>query len=193
MKLKDFLYVVIIGLGLLVFWLLYDKQQRAEEADKIIKRLRKDNHEIKTAYLSLFEKYVQKQNNVDIGIIAEIQKLKNNIDILDFEVHIELEEVINELNAGKAKDAVRRLAKIVEHKLKEKVKKEANFKGKPMLHNLLQYAKEHNWISGNLFESCQYLRDIRNKESHELDASQESYDLSIAILSGIKVLFEINK
>jgi hypothetical protein len=191
MKLKDILYIIVIALGLVALWLFEDKKKRAVKMDRIIKRLRKENREIKTAYLGLFEKYLKIQQNVDVGIIAELQKLQKSIDKLDFEVHIELASVIDNLNNGKSEEAIRLLAKVVESKLKEKATKEESFKGKPMLHNLLDYAKKCSWITPGQFENAMLLKKIRNKESHELDVQEETKNLGLSIFSGIDLIYAL--
>ncbi|MFT7899698.1 hypothetical protein VBY74_06915 [Tenacibaculum ascidiaceicola] len=191
MKLKDILWVVIAGLGIFIWWLFDDKKKRAIKADRIIKRLRKENHEIKNAYLGLFDKHLKIIKNVDVGIIEEVQKLKNNTDILDFEVHLELEQVVENLTKGKSSEAVRQLAKIIEKKLKEKVKKEESFKGKPMLHSLLQFAKKCDWITSRQFENGLALKEIRNKESHELNVEEETRVIALSIFSGIDLIYAL--
>ena len=191
MKLKDFLYIIIVVLILVIFWAFYDKDQRAKKANLIIKRLRKENHDIKTSYLNLLEKYIRQQKNVDIGLIQEVQKLKKDTDALDFEVHIELEEIINNLHEGKAEEAIRKLAKVVEHKLSEKAKEDENFKGKPMLHNLLDYAAKCNWITKRQFENALLFKEIRNEESHQIATLGESRELALSILTGIDILYSI--
>lgn len=191
MKVKDIFWIVILGAGALVWWLLDDKKKRAIKTDRIIKRLRKENHEIKNAYLGLFDKHLTTIKNVDIGIIEEVQKLKNNTDILDFEVHLELERVVENLTKGKSSEAVRQLAKIIEKKLKEKVKKEESFKGKAMLHNLLQFAKDCDWITPRQFENGLALKEIRNKESHELNVQEETRSVALGIFSGIDLLYTL--
>lgn len=191
MKLRDTLYIIIALLGIVVLWLFDDKKQRAVKTDRIIKRLRKDNHDIKSAYLGLFEKYLKSQQNVDLGIITELQKLQKSIDSLDFEVNIELESVTDNLNNGKSEEAVRLLAKIIENKLKEKAIKEESFKGKPMLHNLLEYAKKCSWITPGQFENAMLLKVLRNKESHELDVQEETKNLGLSIFSGIDLIYAL--
>lgn len=191
MKLKDALYIIIIALGLIIFWLFYDKQERAIKMDRIVKKLRKENYEIKTAYLELFEKYLKTQQNVDVGIIAELQKLRKSVDTLNFSVHLELENVITNLNEGKTVEAVRILAKVVENKLKEKVKKEETFKEKPMLHNLLDFAKVNNWITPRQYENALLLKEVRNKESHELDVQEETKNLGLSIFGGIDLIYAL--
>lgn len=191
MRGKDILYLIIAVFGLIIAWLVNDKFKKAKKADRIIKRLRKDNHDTKKAYLGLFEKYLKSQQNVDVGIITELQKLQKSIDTLDFEVHIELESVITNLNEGKTTEAVRVLAKVVESKLKEKASKDESFKGKPMLHSLLTYAKQCNWITSRQFENALLLKDLRNKESHELDVLEDTKTIGLSIFSGIDLIYTI--
>jgi hypothetical protein len=191
MKLKDILYIIIGILGLILFWFIDDKKKRAIKTDRIIKKLRKENHDTKKAYLGLFEKYLKSQQNVDVGIIAELQKLQKSIDTLDFEVHIELESVIHNLNEGKSEEAVRLLAKIIENKLKDKAIKDKSFKGKPMLHNLLEYAKKCSWITLGQFENAMLLKVIRNKESHELAVQEETKNIGLSIFSGIDLIYAL--
>lgn len=191
MKAKENFYIIITLLTLLIVWLFIDKRKRAIKTDRIIKRLRKDNYETKKAYLGLFEKYLKTEKNVDIGIITELQKLRQSIDTLDFEVHIELEAVIKNLNEGKPEEAVRILAKVVENKLREKALKDNSFKGKPMLHNLLEFAKNANLITLRQYENGMLLKDIRNKESHELVVLEETKNLGLCIFSGIDIIYSL--
>ena len=191
MKNEDNSWLIIAILGLLIAWLFNDKYERAIKTDRIIKRLRKDNYETKKAYLGLFEKYLKTQQNVDVGIIAELEKLKTSVDTLDFTVHIELETVISNLNDGKTTEAVRILAKVVENKLKEKATKDESFKGKPMLHNLLTYAKKCSWITAMQFENALLLKDLRNKESHELDVFADTKTIGLSIFSGIDLIYAL--
>lgn len=191
MKAKENFYLIIALLSLIIIWLFIGKRKRAVKTDRIIKRLRKDNYETKKAYLGLLEKYLKTEKNVDIGIIAELQKLRQSIDTLDFEVHIELEAVIKNLNDGKPEEAVRILAKVVENKLKEKAIKDDSFKGKPMLHNLLEFAKNCNLITVRQYENGMLLKDIRNKESHELVVLEDTKNLGLCIFSGIDIIYSL--
>lgn len=191
MKAKENFFLIIALLSLIIIWLFIGKRKRAVKTDRIIKRLRKDNYETKKAYLGLLEKFLKTEKNVDIGIIAELQKLRQSIDTLDFEVHIELEAVINNLNDGKPEEAVRILAKVVENKLKEKAIKDDSFKGKPMLHNLLEFAKNCNLITVRQYENGMLLKDIRNKESHELVVLEDTKNLGLCIFSGIDIIYSL--
>lgn len=129
--------------------------------------------------------------NVDLGIIEKVRKLKENTDILDFEVHIELEKIVENLANGKSSEAVPQLAKIIEQKLKEKAENEESFRGRPMLHSLLQFAKDCNWITPRQFENGLALKEIRNKESHELDLQEETRNIALGIFSGIDLIYAL--
>ena len=174
-----------------MIWLFIDRSERARRVDQIIKLLRKEKHEINVAYLELLKKFLQKQENIDVGLVAEFEKLKQKLDRLDFETHIELESVVNELNGGHATEALRRLAKIIEQKLKKKVDSDRNFTGRKMLHNLLNHAKNKNWITVGQHENLMLLKDIRNKESHELVVTQDSRKVGLCAYAGIDLLYSL--
>jgi len=191
MKLKDVLYAVIVGLVILIGWLFFSKKEKLEKANRIIKRLRKDKHEVMSAYLSLFQKHLNSQQNIDVGLIFEIEKLKSNYNKLDFDTHIELEGIIEYLDTGKAVEAVQKLAKLVENKLKEKSENEEQFKGNRMLHNLLVSACKFGWIDERQKENGLQLKEVRNKESHELDVNEDSKTIGQCIYAGIDILYSL--
>ena len=84
--------------------------------------LKNENERLKNGYLTLLEKYLLTQNSIEPSVITELQDLKMNIDQLETKVHIELDSVIKQVNNGEGPKAIKDLAKIVENKLKEKVK-----------------------------------------------------------------------
>ena len=191
MKAKDVLYILVIVLVIISIGAFLSKEERAKKADKIIKRLRNENHQLKTAYLSLFEKYLKTQQNINVGIIEEVAKLKENISLVSMEVHVELEKVIKRLDEGEGVDAIRLIAKIVEDQLKQKAKENPDFKKKPMLHNLLEFASKCEWISKRQFENGLLLKEVRNKESHELAVTEESRNVGLSIFAGIDIIYAI--
>jgi len=84
------------------------------------------------------------------------------------------------------------LAKIVENKLKDKAKNDQTFKKKPMLHNLLEHAFNCQWISSSQFENGLLLKEIRNKESHELAVREEPLKIGMAIFTGIDIIYSLD-
>ena len=83
------------------------------------------------------------------------------------------------------------MAKIIENKLKEKATKDKSFKGKLMLHNLLEYAKKCSWITLGQFENAMLLKVIRNKESHELAVQVETKNIGLSIFAGIDLIYTL--
>jgi hypothetical protein len=126
-------------------------------------------------------------------VLKELQKLKTDIDNLDQNIHIELDSVIKRVNDGENTKAIKDLAKIVENNLKVKVENDTKFKNKPMLHNLLEHALNCKWISNRQYENGMLLKEIRNKESHELAVKEESINIGIAIFAGIDILYSVSK
>ena len=61
----------------------------------------------------------------------------------------------------------------------------------PMLHNLLEFAKNANLITVRQYENGMLLKDIRNKESHELVVLEETKNLGLCIFSGIDIIYSL--
>lgn len=154
--------------------------------------LKNENERLKNGYLTLLEKYLLTQNSIEPSVITELQDLKMNIDQLETKVHIELDSVIKQVNNGEGPKAIKDLAKIVENKLKEKVNNDDTFTGKPMLHNLLEHAKKRCWISSGQFENGMLLKNIRNKESHELAVNITTREIGMSIYIGVDIIYAIS-
>lgn len=178
---------------LLFAWYFISNEERHKRKDEVIKKLRDENYEIKMAYFNLLHKYLSEIKNLPSEVLTELNKLKNDIDHLDLDTHLELNETIKLVTEGKESKAIRELAKIVENKLKEKVVQDKEFNKKPMLNNLLVYAKEKGLINSRQFENCDLLRSIRNQESHELAVQVDRCHFGIAVLTGIEIIYSISK
>lgn len=140
----------------------------------------------------MLEEHLKSQEKIAPDIVEELTKLKNQINHLETEIHIELGSVIELVNRGEGVRAVKNLAKIIENKLKSKVKNESNFNKKPTLNNLLNHAKELGWIKPHEHAFAELLRFIRNKESHELAVKEENHRVGLAIFSGIEIIYTLN-
>jgi len=192
MKLKDVIVVLALITALVVIWFFLNERNRSQRLELIISKLRKENRELKSAYLKLFEGYLRKTEGVEPSILSELKQLKETVDNLDRGTHIELTSVIKRVNDNEGTKAVKDLAKIVETKLKEKALKDANFNKKPTLHNLLEHAKACMWIPSRTYENGLLLKEIRNKESHELAVEYPRHQIGIAIFTGIEILYSLN-
>ncbi len=179
-------------LALIVLWLFLNERAKNKRKNEIIDRLKNDNFNLKQNYLALFEQIIIAQNNVEPSVLAELQKLKSEFDGLDQSIHIELDSVIKRVNAGEHAKGVKDLAKIVEYSLKNKASKDETFKNKPMLHNLLEHAHNCKWITPRQFQNGLLLKEIRNKESHELAVEEQEFNIGLAIFAGIDILYTIS-
>ncbi len=186
---------MVIGAGviaLIAIWLFIDERQRLRKKESLIEKLNQEKESFKKAYLELLTRYLKDEKSMTPDLVEEINKLKNNTDNLDADVHVELDSVLNQMKNGKGSKAVKDLAKIVENELKKKVRQDHKFKQKPMLHNLLKYARDCNWISKLQFENGLKLKDIRNKESHELAVRVNKRELGLTLFAGIDLLYALN-
>ena len=193
MKLKDIIVAGLVIVVLIVLWLFISEKKRAEYLDKIVNKLSKENEMLKEAYLNLLEDYLTIEEKVAPDIILELQKLKSQIDHLETSIHVELESVIHHVNNGKGSKAVKDLAKVVENQLKQKVNTDSNFKKKPTLHNLLEYAKECQWIEPHQHAFGHFIKAIRNRESHELAVKEPGCSVGLAIFAGIEIIYTLKQ
>lgn len=192
MKLKDILIGLTLIIALVALWLFLDERNKTQRMELIISKLRKENRELKSAYLKLFEEHLRKIDGIEPSILSELKQLKETVDNLDHGTHIELTSVIRRVNDNEGTKAVKDLAKIVENKLKEKAKLDAGFTKKPTLQNLLDHAKACMWIHSRTYENGLLLKEIRNKESHELAVEYPRHQIGIAIFTGIEILYSLN-
>jgi len=192
MKIKNFIIILLSALAIVFLWLFLSEREKARRKDDLIDKLSEENSALKKGYLSLLEKYLTTQNKISPDVIVELQRLKSKIDRLETEVHIELNSVIKLVEQGQGVKGIKDLAKIVENKLKDKAKNDQTFKKKPMLHNLLEHAFNCQWISSSQFENGLLLKEIRNKESHELAVREEPLKIGMAIFTGIDIIYSLD-
>jgi hypothetical protein len=192
-RVQDVIIVVLIMLVIVFAWFFISEQKKNELKDKAIRRLTDENDELKSAYLDLLQEYLLLSENTPQEIIADIERLKHEAVKLSKDVHIELGSVIDNVRDKKGVKAVRELGKIIENVLKEKALADANFKKKPTLGNLLEHAKNCMWINPNEHAYAELIKEIRNKESHELNVQVESHKVGLAIYVGIDILFTLHK
>jgi len=192
MKANDIIAAAFAIIALIILWVFIDEREKGKRKDEIIEKLIKENEQLKISYLSLFQKYLQAIGNIEINLINELEQLKENIDKLDTPTHLELESVIKRLSDNEGPKAVKDLAKIVENKLKVKVENDKSFKKNKTLNNLLDYALECKWISESMHTYGKLLKDIRNKESHELAVHVPIREIGIAVFGGVEIIYKLN-
>lgn len=192
MKAKD---VAIVALGFLVLLFIFvfiDEREKNKRKDALLAKLSKENAQLKQGYLTLLEKYLQKEAKVAPDILEELHKLKQTIDSLETNVHYELDSVIRLMNAGEGTKAIKDLTKIIENKLKEKVIHENVQPKGSTLNDLLDFAGKCNWLNSKQVATGHLLREIRNKESHELAVNESHARIGMAIFGGIDIIYELS-
>jgi hypothetical protein len=192
MRQRDIMMILIIAVILIVGFLFINEVKKNELKDKIIRRLVNENDELKKAYLDLLQKHLLISENTPKDVIVDIERLKEQAVNLNKDVHIELGSVIDNVRNNNGVKAVRELGKIIETVLKEKALKDEKFKKKPTLNNLLEHAKICNWIKPNELAYGELIREIRNKESHELNVQVEPHKVGLAIYAGIDIIYTLN-
>lgn len=189
MKGKNIVIVILLGIVLFLLGWTMSERERAKRKDKIIDRLRDENKELKVAYLSLLEEFLKGNGEIEPNVIEELHRLKSEIDEMDTAIHVELESVIKRMSEGEGTKAVKDLAKIVENVLKEKAEKDESFtKKRPMLNDLLLYAKERGLICSRLYENGMKLKELRNLESHTLAPSCSKLEIGMSVFAGIEII-----
>jgi hypothetical protein len=192
MKHKDIVIVFSLAIILLLVWIIIEEKQRNSLKDKIIRRLTDENNLIRNAYLDLLQQHLLLHEETPSEIIKDLESLKTKVIDLSRETHIELGSVIDNVRNGKGVKAVRELGKIIEHSLKLKVNQDQQFKKKPTLCNLLEHAKNCNLIKPNEHAYAELIREIRNKESHELNVEEKPHRIGLAIYAGIEIMYAIH-
>lgn len=137
--------------------------------------LKADLKESQEDKLILLNEYLKQQNQTLPEPIKQyVIRLKEQYIGVNEKVAKELNNIENLINTGQDEQALQGLSKIVENLLKEKYKQECSSEKEdkkiPTYHKLLEYAKEHTWISEDSFCFCNKLKNVRNKLTHELAA-----------------------
>lgn len=191
MKGKDVWLLFLAALAMLFYFLFRNEEKLNKKTEEMNYLLRKENEEIKKAYFDLFECFIRQNPDIEPSILMELNRIKSEFDEVDTPTHRELESVIRHVISKEYSKAVRDLTKILEVKLKEKVLKVKKFKKNPSLFDLIKYAHTAKWITEQDYHNALKLKDVRNKESHELGVAVTPLDAGLMVFAGIKVLYAI--
>lgn len=190
MNKKETILTVCLGaavvLGLVLLW-------NKDKENKILKRklkLAEENElDILNEYLKLHKQTLPEP------IKQYVIKLKEQFVGVNEKVAKELEDIENLINAGQDEQALQGLSKIVENLLKDKFVQESSSEKEekkiPTYHKLLEYAKEHEWISQDSFCFCNKLKNLRNKLTHELAAKLDDNTKAEMFFGSIGIIYEL--
>lgn len=189
MKGKNIFWIIIGGFFLLLLWLLRQETKKREVAEKIAANAIGERDFYKSKYLNLLESKLI-ESDAPNEIIKELESLMNHFDKIDIKVHEQLNTIIKLLNDGYKEKAILDLTKVIENLLKDTFEKIEGKKGKK-LYQLLEYARDKNWIKPHEFAFSELIRSIRNKEGHELNNTIDNRTAYLAIFSGIEIIYKI--
>lgn len=158
--------------------------------------LKSDLKRTKNDYLILLNEYLKQHNQTLPEPIKQyVIKLKEQYKGIDENVVKELDDVEGSINSGKDEQAFLGLSKIVENILKDRYVQECSSeiekKKIPTYHKLLEFAKEHNWISEYSFMLCKEIKNVRNTLAHELAVKLDENTKTKIFFGSIGVIYEL--
>jgi len=128
---------------------------------------------------------VETKEDLPLEIKRNLKKLISDFDKLDKNIAQELISVSSLIEIDEKPKALFSLAKIIENLLKKVFKEKLNF------NKLIDKAKEQKLITA---EECHFvhgIREIRNKEGHEINVKVESYLTASSFMIGIGIISKI--
>jgi len=195
MKTEDWILGLTAGL---VIYLLNEKRkdtnkiielnnsnnQLANKSNRLLGIAEQQNNRLNQLNLEL-KKTIESKENLPDEIKTNLGKLISDFDKLDKNISAELISISSLIEIDEKPKALFSLAKIIENLLKKIYKEKLNF------NKLIDKAKEQKLITA---EECHFvhgIREIRNKEGHEINVKVESYLTASSFIIGIGIISKI--
>jgi hypothetical protein len=195
MKKEDWILGLTAGL---VIYLLNEKRkdtnkiidlnnsnnQLANKSNRLVGIAEQQNNTLNQLNLEL-KKTIESKENLPDEIKTNLGKLISDFDKLDKNISAELISISSLIEIDEKPKALFTLAKIIENLLKKIYKEKLNF------NKLIDKAKEQKLITA---EECHFvhgIREIRNKEGHEMNVKVESYLTASSFMIGIGIISKI--
>lgn len=195
MKKEDWILGLTAGL---VIYLLNEKRkdtnkiidlnnsnnQLANKSNRLVGIAEQQNNRLNQLNLEL-KKTIESKENLPDEIKTNLGKLISDFDKLDKNISAELISISSLIEIDEKPKALFTLAKIIENLLKKIYKEKLNF------NKLIDKAKEQKLITA---EECHFvhgIREIRNKEGHEMNVKVESYLTASSFMIGIGIISKI--
>jgi len=127
----------------------------------------------------------------------QLNKMADQYKSIDIKISNELRDIINLLEIGQYENAIEDLVKIIGHLLETHYKEHAGFKEwlkkkAPSLHNMLTFCREEKKINEVEYKFFIAIKEIRNKEDHELDVNLESYLNASGLITAIGGILKLS-
>ena len=195
MKTEDWILGITAGL---VIYLLNEKRK---DTNKIIELNNQKNqlannnnrylgivHQQKNTLNQLnleLKKTIESKENLPEEIKTNLNNLISDFDKLDKNISEELISISSLIEIDEKPKALFSLAKIIENLLKK------IYKGKLNFNNLIDKAKEQKLITAEERHFVHGIREIRNKEGHEINVKVENYLTASSFMIGIGIISKI--
>jgi len=188
MKTEDWILALTAGL---VIYLLNEKSKDTNtilnlntQNNKLLDFTKNQNLRLQQLNTEL-RNTVERKENLPLEIKNDLNKLISDFDKLDKNVAEELISISSLIEINEKPKALFSLAKVIENQLKKIFNEKLNF------NKLIDKAKEQNIITS---EECHFvhgIREIRNREGHEINVKVENYLTASSFLIGIGIISKI--
>lgn len=183
-----------IGLGvisIIAILLAAHEFLKGQEKDKEIDTLKKDN-------LKLILDSLKQNPNLTNEIKRQLEKLITQFEEIDKIISEELYKALHLIQIGQPGKGIMDLVKIMEHMLDKHYKDNISFKKwldkkNKTLNNLLTYSKLDKKITDIDLKFFIAIKEIRNKEAHEVGFKVEDYITPTAIVTCLSGIVKIAK
>jgi hypothetical protein len=190
---------LILGLTAgLVIYLLNEKRKDTNQIialNNLNNQLNNQNNNLLNVAHSQNERYsllnlelkktIASKENLPHEIRSSLERLITDFDALDKNISEELISISSLIEIDEKPKALFSLAKIIENMLSK------IYEGNMTFHNLISKAKEKNLLSAEESHFVHGLRELRNKEGHELNVKVESYLTASSFMIGIGIISKI--
>ncbi len=195
MKTEDWILALTTGL---VVYLLNEKRkdtnkiialnsknnQLASNNKQLLNVAQQQNNSLKNLNLEL-RKTIESKEALPEEIKRNLNNLISDFDKLDKDISAELISISSLIDINEKPKALFSMAKIIENLLKKV------YQGKMSFRKLIDKAKEQKLITSEESHFVHGIREIRNKEGHELNVKVENYLTASSFMIGIGVITKI--
>jgi hypothetical protein len=195
MKTEDWILALTAGL---VIYLLSEKRKNTREIlelnslnkhldhknERLLGIAQHQNNNITKLNLEL-KKTIQSKDKLPGEIKTNLKKLICDFDRLDKDISEELISISLLIEIDEKPKALFSLAKIIENLFKKIFNEKLNFKG------LIDKAKEQKLITPEESHFIHGIREIRNREGHEMNVKVENYLTASSFMIGIGIITKI--
>lgn len=191
MKPKNLFYAVFAAIALILLYLFLSEREKNKRTEKIVSRLSTENMHLKHAYFDLLKNMLENVEGVPKGLVEDLNRLRSQALNLPEGAHEEINSAILQLKDGNSAKAIREIAKVIEATLKDRLVNEPEYKKGCRLKDMFQLALDKNLINVQQHHSSDLIRELRNKESHELNVKIERHKAALAIYVGIDIIYQL--